>query len=84
MKPEKKKAALAIILGGMKPHKMEDEPEPESGGDVGLETAMTELMDAMKAGDAPAAASAFKSAMEMCQSSGESEDCSSDDEDDDE
>lgn len=68
MKPEKRKAALAIILGGMKPKgETGDETAPvaDESPDMGLETAMSELIDAIKAEDAKGAAAAFKSAMAL-------------------
>lgn len=86
MKPEKRKAALAIILGGMKP-KPEESAEGDSAEespDMGLETAMSEFIDAVHAKDAKGAAAAFKSAMELCESSPHAEsDYSDDDEEDD-
>lgn len=56
---------IADILGKMAPAGAPDD-EAAEGEDMGLTTAMQELIDAVKAGDAGAAASAFKSAVSLC------------------
>ena len=69
MTPDKRKAAIAVILGKVSPKP----EEPSDDGDMGLETAMDELMAAFKRGDAKAAAVAFRSAHEQCCAEPESE-----------
>lgn len=51
---------------GSAPAPAPDAPDPEDGGD--LKVAMQELIEALNAGDASAAAEAFKSAHEICSS----------------
>lgn len=62
MKPEKRKAAVAIMLGGA-PSKEEAHAEGESSP---FELAMKEFAAAVKADDAKAMAAAFRSAMDLC------------------
>lgn len=83
MSPDKRKSAVAIILGGMKPKagKVEDEPAPETG-DVGLETAVEEFWSAFEAKDAKAGAAALKSFLEQCHGYDEEPAASPDEEDD--
>lgn len=72
MAADDKKKAVDILLAFGKPAKGKDEPEAEHNAeeegdeDLALTTAMEEFIAAVKAGDAAAAATAFKSAMEVC------------------
>lgn len=82
MMPKKKGVSmLAIKIGGMDPmgHKAEGSPEEEAGEtpaeekdeDSHYEMAASEVLDAVKAGDAAGLAEALKAFVDMCSSGGE-------------
>jgi hypothetical protein len=62
----KGKLLLALAAGPKKPPEAVPDESGEAAMGDGVETAMGELMDALKAGDTKAAAEAFKSAVSMC------------------
>lgn len=63
--------SLASALGKGKPAKVEVEMEGEGEGGGDGEVLMQDFIDAVKAGDAAAAWSAFKAGHEMCGGYGE-------------
>lgn len=69
MFPDKKKAALAILAVKPKGPPMPDdkaEGDDSGEGDMGLESAASDVMDAMKADDAKGMATALKAFFEQC------------------
>lgn len=72
MAADDKKKAVDILLAFGKPAKGKDEPEAkddakeEGDEDMALTTAMEEFIAAVKNDDPEAAATAFRSAMEVC------------------
>jgi hypothetical protein len=94
MLPEKRNAALTIILGKLSPkggEKAEDKPCADCGktpcecDDTGRETAMGELISAFRAGDAKAACAAWDAVCELTPAPGDAaEEESADEEEDDE
>lgn len=59
------KAAVAIILGKIKPKGAAPKVEHDEGGDEPLLVCAEDLMDALKAGDAHGVARALKAAFEI-------------------
>jgi hypothetical protein len=57
---------VALILDKMDKAPVGAPEDAAEGEDMGLTTAMQELIDAVKSGDAGAASAAFKSAVSLC------------------
>jgi hypothetical protein len=60
-----KKPLAALILAKVSKDKPDEKPESDSS-DMGLESAIDEMFDAIKSGDKEAFAKAFKDGVSMC------------------
>lgn len=70
---EDKKKIAAVIIAGLKPKgdvPPEGDKAEESGQDSDLETAGSEVMDAMKSGDSKSFTEALKAFCKLCDYSG--------------